>query len=325
MNILRAAAALAIASAAVAAPDTEPSGATREQLDRMVTQLRANAEQWVNDQEIETATEVELKGVWLNRESVGHLAAVIKSIDPNTTGLYVINRLLRRLSFAKSPTIRAALPTIKDLNSRVRKTYKSFPELSDRQVKALKRPTSSSRVAREAFEQRRREKMANDRAIAKHNQMVYVLEKYTYRLMLLARSPSEDKTLAEQLVLAEKSRSAIWLTILDGMADEARWMTPQRGETIYKVLRPPAIELKMERRKGYVHRGKSKLREDDRSTCEMVRDYPGIRMLSTLNRIATAARMPALKVPKAKDVEKHHRELEKKRQAAGKRRSRSRN
>jgi len=80
----------------------------------------------------------------------------------------------------------------------------------------------------------------------------------------------------------------------------------ERAEGIFTALRPHGIRLKMEQKRAYVHRGRPVLREDDNSTHERILEYPGLKLLGMLNRIATPARMPALKLPKAKDVEKYH-------------------
>jgi len=310
--------ALAAASPALA----EPHEPTKEELYEVVGMLWADGRLWAEDKDVPLDSDVRLKEFWFTPASVSLFAQAVRTLDPNTVGLYVINKLVRRLADANTATVKAALPAVKDVNGRVRKTYLSFPKLSDRAVKALQKPTSNSRVAREALARRRQEKLQRERPIAKHNQMVYVLDKYTCALMLLARDPAEDQQVAERLVLAEKTGSAMWLTILDLLGAEARYMIldegRKRAEVIYKVLRPHGIELKMEKRKGYVNRGKATLREDDRSSFETVSVYPGIRLLSTLNRLATASKLPALKVPKDKDVVKYHREQEKKRRAATK-------
>ena len=147
------AAGLAVGSAAFA--DATP-GVTKKDLDEVIGMLWADAQQWASDEDVDVASAVRVKEIWFTTGSVPLLTGAIRSIDPNTIGLYVINRLLRRLSYARTDTIRAALPAVKDLNGRVRKTYKPFPKLSDRQVEALKKPTSSSRVARDALARRRR-------------------------------------------------------------------------------------------------------------------------------------------------------------------------
>ena len=288
-------------------------GATREDLDKIVEKLRGNAELWLQGKPPEAGPEIALKRLWFDAGSVGPLNETIRSIEKDPNGLYVISRLLHRLSYAEAATIRAALPSVKDLHSSMVKTYRPFPKLSKRQIKALKKPSDRSSRARAALEDRRKQKLQREKPIAQHNEMVYALERVTFLLMILAATPEEDRQLAETLVRAEKQRSAAFLTVLNGMAGEARKMGPKRGEAVYEVLRPHALEIKWKRKRPYTNPGKAVLRDDDVSTYEQGTVYPGITMLKTLNRIATAAKLPALKVPRAKDVAKHHKELEKKR------------
>ncbi len=288
-------------------------GATKEQIDEIVKQLQANAEFWWNDQDIKVEAEVALKTVWLDKASIPHLTQVIRSMPTDPNGLYVINRLLRQLSFARTDAVRAALPTVKGLHGKLKEGYKPFLQLSERQVKALKKPSSGSAQARAALEQRRREKVAKEKIIAKHNQMIHTLEMRTYKLMLFAKSPEEDKLLSEWLIEAEKQRFANFLTIVDSMAADARRMSKERAEQIYEIVRPYGVEVKMQKKTAYVDRGRATIRPDDVSTYEVRQEYPGIKILSALNRIATAARTPALKVPKEKEIEKYHRDRAKKR------------
>lgn len=289
------------------------AGATREQIDEIVKQLRANADLWWNDQDIRAEAEVALKTVWFDKASIPHLTQVLSSMPTDPNGLYVINRLLRQLSFARTDAVRAALPTVKNLHGKLKDDYKPFPRLSEKQVEALKKPSGGGAEARAALEQRRSEKAAKEKVIAKHNQMIYALEMSTFKLMLFAKDPEEDKQLSEWLIQAEKQRSAIFLTIVEGMAADARRMSKERAEQVYEVLRPYGVEVKMQKKTAYVDRGRATIRPDDVSTYEVRQDYPGIRILAMLNRIATAARTPALKVPKDKEIEKYHKDRAKKR------------
>ena len=289
------------------------AGATKKQIDDVVEQLRANAELWRTDQEIRVEAEVALKTLWFDKAAIDPLCQVLRSMPTDPNGLYVINRLLRQLSFAKTDAIRAALPTVKALHGKLKKTYQPFPHLSKGQIEALKKPSSRSPRARAALEERRKKKVAAEKDIARRNQMLYLLEKRTFLLMLRAKKSEEDKILAESLLREEKQRSAIFLTLIDAMAGDARHMSKERAEPIYNILRPGGIEVKMQKKTAYVDRGRAQIRERDVSTYETVKEYPGIKILRALNRIATAARTPALKVPKPKEVEKYHRDRAKKR------------
>ena len=302
-------AAVLVGAMALAAPAARGAPTTtRKQLDDVIRQLHANAERWWNDQDIRTEAEIALKSLWFDETSVGYLTEALKAQPNDPNGLYVINRLLRQLSFVKTAPIRVALPTVKDLHSR----HKPFVKLSARQIKALKKPSGGGRNARAAMEQRRREKVQKEKVIAKHNQMVAILEVRTFKLMLLAKSPEEDELLCQWLVNAEKQRSAIFLILVEGLAADARHMSKERAENVYKLLRPCGVEVKMQQKTGYVDRGRAKIRPDDASTYDVRREYPGIKLLAALNRIATASRMPALKVPKDKDIKKYHADRAKK-------------
>ncbi len=293
-----------LAAGPVLAAGASPASSPAE-IDQVVAALKVNADRWWNDEPVEPAAELALKGLWFDASNVAHLTNVLRGTPKDPNGLYVINRLLRQLSFARRPTIRAMLPEAKAMQSRLGGTYQRFPALSKAQLASLKRPAHNTPRGRAALEKRRREKLRREKIIAKRNEMIWILEARTFLLMLRAEQPQEDRRLAEMLVEAEKKRSAIFLAILDSFASEARKMVPERAREVYDVLRPHALEVKMEGRRGYVHYGKATLKATDRSEFATVVVYPGIRILKALNRIATAARMPALKVPKPKDVEKH--------------------
>jgi len=303
----------------LAAPSARGAITTAKQLDDVVRQLHANAERWWNDQDIQAEAEIALKSLWFDESNVGYLTEALKAQPNDPNGLYVINRLLRQLTFAQTAPIRAALPTVKDLHSKISKTYKPFLNLSKHQIKALKNPSGSGSNARKALEQRRKEKVEKEQAIAKHNQMVAILEVRTFKLMLLAKSPAEDESLCQWLIKAEKKRSAVFLILVEQFAADARHMSKERGEGIYKLLRPYGVEVKMQNRTGYVDRGRARIRNDDASTYDVRQDYPGIKLLGMLNRVATASRLPALKVPKDKDIKKYHAQRAKKLRAKSRR------
>ena len=295
-------------------PSAYGAGATKDEIEDIAAQLRRNAERWWNDQEPDVRVELALKDIWFDANAVPHLVDVLRKTPADANGLYVANRLLRQLTFARADAIRIALPSVKAVHQNVKGNYKPFYRLTESQIEALQKPTSDSRVAQEALQQRRRKKVEAERAIAKHNQMINILERTTFKLMMLARRTTEDKALVEALIEAEKDRSANFLMILDLFASEARRMftIPERAKLIYSLLRPYAIEVKMQKRTSYLDRGRAVIREDDESRYETVNTYPSIRMLRVLNRIATAGKDPALKVPAEKDIEKYHRDREKK-------------
>jgi len=290
--------------AAVGFAPTAAEAVTRAQLDQAVQRLRANAALWQQDKNTDASVEIALKGVEFDVPTARHLADIIEAAEPDANSLYVVNRLLWRLRYTKKEPIRVILPALKDLHAKARRVYKSLPELTEEQIKALKEPSSQSPNALAALEQRRRKKVTREKPIAKHNLMVYTLERFTYRLMLMAADTAEDELVVKALIDEEQIRSAIFLTIIDALAADARKMSEKRGAKIFQALRPVGLELKWEPKKAYVNRGKVEIKADDASSFQKIETYPGIRLLTMLNHVASAGRQPALKIPKAKDVDK---------------------
>ncbi len=284
------------------------SGINKAQLDVVVAQVRQNALLWRTGQPIDPAPELALKMLFFESNSVGHLCNVLAGIQLDPNNLYVASRLLRQLTYSKSATILAALPTVKALRKRAAKLYKPFPKLSKTQIEWLKKPTSRSKAAIEAHQKRQDDKIARETPIARVNEAVYTIEGRTFQLMAYSHDPDQYRELADAIVEAEKQHSAVFLIMIQAIGAEARKMSPQEGKALYDILRPIAIELKLERKRRYVNYGRAILRPDDVSTFETVEVYPGITILKTLNRIATSvhsAEAPALKVPKEKEIEKY--------------------
>jgi len=301
---------LPAAFAADADSTTRPTetGITRAQLDSVVAQVRQNALLWRNGEPVDSAPELALKMLFFENNSVGHLCDVLAGMQLDPNNLYVASRLLRQLTYSRSDTILAALPTVKALRQRAAKLYKPFPTLSKTQVEWLKKPTSQSKAAIEAHQKRQDDKIARETPIARLNEAVYSIEGRTFQLMAYSHNPDQYKELADAIVEAEKQNSAVFLIMIQAIGAEARKMSPAEGKALYDILRPIAIELKMERKRKYVNYGRAILRPDDISTFETIEVYPGITILKTLNRIATSvhsAEAPALKVPKEKEIEKY--------------------
>jgi len=284
------------------------SGVTRAQLDAVVAQLRENGMLWRTDKPVEQGPEFALKMLFLESDSVGYLCDVLAGLQLDPNNLYVASRLLRQLTYSRPGAILAALPTVKGLRTRAAKLYKEFPPLTKTQLEWLKKPTSQSKVAKQALQKRRDDKIARETPIARVNEAVYTIEGRTCQLMAYSHDPDQYKELAEAIVEAQKKRSGVFLIMIQAIGAEARKMSPAEGKALYDILRPIAIELKLERKRRYVNYGRAILRPDDVSTYETVEAYPGITVLKTLNRIATAchsAEAPALKVPKEKEIEKY--------------------
>jgi len=299
----------AFADDANIATQTAPGAAvTRAQIDAVVAQLRANGLLWQKGLPVEQGPELALKMLFFEPGSVGLLCDVLAAVPLDPNGLYVASRLLRQLTYSKPQTILAALPAAKDLAKRVAELYKDFPPLSETDLKWLKEPTDQSAVALAALKKRQDDKIARETPIARVNEALYSIQGRALQLMAYSHDPEQYKELADELVRVEKDKSGLFLIIIQAIGAEARKMSPDEGRAIYDILRPIAIELKFERKRTYLNYSKPTLRPDDVSTYETTEVYPGITILTMLNRVATAchsADAPAMKVPKDREVEKY--------------------
>jgi len=301
-------AAFAIAADANSATRPAASASAKARLDSVVAQLRQNGMLWRTGKPIDPGPEFALKMLFFEKDSVGPLCDVLTGMQLDPNNLYVASRLLRQLTYSRRETILAALPGVKGLRERAAKLYKPFPKLSKTQLERLKKPTSQSKAAIEAHRKRQDDKIARETPIARVNEAVYTIEGRTFQLMAYSHDPDEYEELADAIVQAEKKHSGVFLIMIQAIGAEARKMSPAEGKALYDILRPAALELKLERKRGYVNYGRAILRPDDVSTYETVEVYPGITILKTLNRIATAchsAEAPALKVPKEREIEKY--------------------
>jgi len=308
----------------VPGPSALAAGVSKEKLNETVKKLQANAEKWLKGEEIDKSVDRQLGGIAFDKESVAHLQVFLKSAKRDAAGLYVVNKLLGRLEKADVETIRTALPDVKNLHSRTRNAYRSFPKVSRGQIASLKLPTYSSRLTTDAImgrmaalDKQRDVKVARDIPLAKHNEMVYELAKKAIRLMCMAGDARDDTYLARNLFLEERKGDAIFATIADELGAHARKMDPQRATKLYAMFRPHVSRLAMQNRKSYVCRGKSTINRTQTSTYGKADEYAGIKVLGTMNKIADAAKnkaAPRVKVPTRQQIEEYH----KKRAAARK-------
>lgn len=285
----------------------------KESLDELVKKLEANADLWLAEKGVDAATERAMKDMYFDKESLQPLSAVLRSTKKDDKGLYVIWRLLRHLEFATTEVIRDAIPAVKSVHSGVKRMYRPLPRLTKRQEEALSMPdfrpslrTPEIMLRMGAVHKLRTDKVAREAPIAKHNELVLNIEKACYRLVLLSKNTKEDQAIVKTLLLAERQGSAFFVFLLDEIARDARKMDADRARAIYNALKPHGLRLKMARRKGYVSYGEAEISASRPSSYRKVDTYPGVKILGTMNRLATAAKLPALKVPTDKEIEEFH-------------------
>jgi hypothetical protein len=199
--------------------------------------------------------------------------------------------------------------------------HKDFPHVSEHELQWLKASTAASPAAEAALKKRQDAKIARETPIARLNESIYTIQGRTFQLMALSHDPAEYKELAETLVQSEKDRNGVFFIVIQAIGAEARRMTPEEAKVLYEVLRPAGLELKMQRKRSYVNYSRPNIKPDDISTYETSQVYPGIAVLTMLNRVATAchsAETPALKIPKEQEIKKYWADIYRKEKAKGK-------
>jgi hypothetical protein len=312
----RSCAALAFAVALAAPPARHAAAAaTKQQIESLLKAFEANGEKWLKGEPIDPAVERELKAITFDAPSAEPLKTVLRSMKCKSTAeLYALNRLLRQVLLAKSEVVRVVLPAVKTIHARTRTMYRRFPPYSagGKQGDVLPPPsrraleTDAIMRSMAAVDLRRQAKVARDKPIARHNEVIFGIEEKTYQMMLRADDSREDRQLVAAMVSAERRRNALFLTISDLIGAEARKMSKERAQALYASLKTYARQLRMVDQREYLHFGSADIDPDGPTTCVKKKVYPGIQLYTVLSRIATAARMPALKAPSAKEIQELH-------------------
>ena len=292
------------------------AGVTKEQLDKIVKKLEANAKNWLKGEPVDQSAENSVRKISFDADSVDPLNGVLRSSKRDTASLYVAIRLLDRLQAAKPETIQAVLPNVKGLHNRVKNGYRSIPRLSRTQVNALTLPPSCKGLSTDAImsrmgtlEGRRDQKVAREESVAKHNEIVGGIEIHAYRLMLLADLPKEDTALVKAIFLEERKGSSLFINLCDQFSRAARKMPSPRARKLCPLFRPHLGRIAMQNRKPYADRSKVNISRSATSNYEQKNEYAGVKILRTYNEIVKAAKSPTLKpvkVPSNKEIQAYH-------------------
>lgn len=306
--------AMVLATAVLAGSPPLATGAiTKEALDALTKDLEANGALWLKDEPVNPAVERQLKEAAFDRSSAEVVSAALRAIRKDGAGLYVTVRLLGRLAFCDTETIQAVLPAVTSVHRGLRNAYKPLPQFAKADLVGLAMPDAGAAGGTDAIlktiaaiEKKREVKVEREKPIAKHNEMVFEIETKSYLLMMLANDPKQDKQIMDDWLAAEKRETVHFLMILELVGAQAAKMDQERAKTWYNWLKPHAIRLRMENRKAYTHPGRAILRRDDNSRFDQVQKFPGVEVLNTMNKLATAAKLSALNVPKDKEIEEFH-------------------
>jgi len=294
----------------VHARPAEAAGINKEKLDALTAKLETTGRAWVKG---EAAAPVDMKGVSFSADSVDPLKAYLGAYKRDTGWTYAVSKLLGQLRYARADVIQAVLPAVETAHSRTKNGYRSIPKYSKSYLDGLKMPSASRApstaeiMARMAvLEKRRDEKAAREVSTVRTNEMVYDVERYAYQLLLQAGNSRKDDVVVKALINAELRSSAMFITLLDLISHTSAKMGKEQARGLYNRLKPQAMRLAMAKKKDYFNRGKVLVQRNETSVYEKKSDYPGIRIIRAMNRLAKPAGMPKLKEPDGKKIDEMH-------------------
>lgn len=276
-------------------------GAMRiDELKELVTVVEAQAEAWATSTQANVKVRHQIRNVWYDSGSINPLRTVLEEERKSPNDIYVANRLLSPMINAKASVIAEAISMIHGVAERLAR-YKTLPVYTKAQLKAMNIPEDAPKGDRDLADKRIAEKRKKDLAVQKHNQQVRSLRAGVYRLMVRARTPEEDARLLKAMVAAEKNGDWMYADILEAIRSQARRMSQDRAKAFYEALRGFWNDLRA-RAKGskvYIDQGSVKIVPLGNSHYIPHEDIAKNRTLTVINQMASVARMPALRDPKA--------------------------
>ena len=284
----------------VSPPGVRGEGAMRiDELKELVEVIEAEAEAWANSQRLGAKVTHQLRNVWYDKGSINPLRTVLEEERKSPIGLFVANRLLSPMIYAKSSVIAEAMGMIHSVSERLAK-YKTLPTYNEEELKGLQLADDAPKSLRDRVEKRRAEKRKKELEVQKHNEQVRSLRGVVYQLMIRARVAEEDALLLKALVASEKNGDWMYADILEAIRSQARRMKEDRAKVIYEALRSFWNDLRAAggASKTYTDQGSVKIVPLANSQYATHADVAKNRTLTVINQVASASRMPALRDPK---------------------------
>jgi hypothetical protein len=296
------------AAVLVAVAPAGGAGLTREKLDELTKKLEAAGQAWLKG---EPAQAIDLKAVSFSTDSVGPLSSYLSSPRRGPGWTYAVNKLLEQLRHAEADVLKAALPAVETAQSRATSAYRPLPRYPKGYLASLKMPDRAPNTAEimarmSMLEKRRDEKVTRELPIVRANELARDIERNAYEIMLSAADAKKDDAVVKALVNAELRNSAMFLTLLDLIDRAAGKMAKERALGLYGRLKPHGMRLAMAKKKDYFDRGRVLVQRNDASGYEKKSEYPGIKIIQAMNKLAKPAGMPKLTVPDGKKIDELH-------------------
>jgi len=285
-------------------PASAAEGITKDALEAIAKEVEASAANGIPDNP-DGALENKLKAITYDEKSIPALASVLGENRKPPVDTYVATKLLGPLTMATPEVTKKAVPQVGAIASRCVR-YLDFPKLSQSELNALKSPDPSSvSVERllqlKAEAQKRQEaKIARERAVAEQNRQSYKLEMLLYKLQILA---GKDQEVVSAIAAAEQKGHKTFSDILDLVREQVGRLGEPRAKVYYEGLKSLAGRVWL-KKANYVDFGDVKLSSMDNSGYGNPELCAGQVIVTTLNQVSTAAKMPALKPPTKDQIDK---------------------
>jgi hypothetical protein len=298
--------AVLLAAGPLAASDgPATAGVTKEQLDKAIAKLSANAEIWAQGKNIPTNDLADLGSLKFDKESAPVIIAALGDIKRDTEGLYATARLLERLQGSDLETIRAVIPEVQRIHLLAKGMYRTFPPKDKVKEGTTVMPKWDPRMSTEnimarmsSLDDLRDGRKRRDLIIAKQNEAAWDTEQAAYKLLAVGGDQGDDGKAMAAMAVAERAGDGIFLTIIDAYQAATAKMEPARAAKLYQILRPHALRLRMQGRKKYTLKGGSQLHADTTSEMGSIDESAGTKVLALINTLVDAAKDKSLaKVP----------------------------
>jgi hypothetical protein len=281
------------------------AGMTKEQLDKAIAKLGANAAIWAQGKNIPTNDLADLSSLKFDKESAPVITAALGGIKRDTEGLYAMARLLEHLQGSDLETIRAVIPEVQRIELLAKGLYRPFPPKDKAKEGTTVMPKWDPRMSTEnimarmgSLDDLRDGRKLRDISVAKQNEAAWDTEQAAYKLLAIGGDQSDDGKAMAAMALAERVGDGIFVTILDAYQAATAKMEPARAAKLYQVLRPHALRLRMQGRKKYTLKGKSQFHADTTSEMGSIEESAGSKVLALINTLVEAAKDKSLaKIP----------------------------
>ncbi|MBT3199457.1 MAG: hypothetical protein HN350_06030 [Phycisphaerales bacterium] len=278
-------------------------GAMRvDELNEMLPAIEMEARAWARSTRAPRKVVHRLHEVWYDQGSLASLRTALETPRQAPADIFVANRLLAPMINAKPKVIAEAMGMIHTISERIA-VYKELPVYTDAELKAMAPEVDAPASVKKEASKQRAEKRKQELEVQKHNLQARELRAKVFRLMVLARNREEDALLLKALVVSEKNADWMYADILEAIRSQAKKMSQARGKVLYAGLRIFWDDLRKiggSGKKNYVDKGSVLIYKETNSKFTTHPDVAKTRTLAVINQVASAARMPALKDPKAK-------------------------